>query len=137
MSTWYRDIQPLQEPFDLGLDDAGRQIVGFNVLATKRPSATLLQDLLVILEAAGVGRPRVDMFASSLAVLPRPSDDLGPVLLLRLTGGTGPAGTHNDGAGAYSRPAVQVVVHGASWEAAETMARAAYSALCAVRNQAA
>lgn len=37
-SVWYRSITPLQEPFDIGLDDRQRARVAFNVLAVKRPS---------------------------------------------------------------------------------------------------
>ena len=36
--TYYQDLLPTQEPFDLGLDTTGRAQVAFNVLATKRPS---------------------------------------------------------------------------------------------------
>ena len=36
--TWYREINPLQEPFDLGPDAANRAQVAFNVTAIKRPS---------------------------------------------------------------------------------------------------
>jgi hypothetical protein len=37
-SGWYRDIKPLQEPLDLGLDYEGRARVAFNVMGAKRPS---------------------------------------------------------------------------------------------------
>lgn len=37
-SVWYRSIRPLQEPFDIGLDDRQRTRVAFNLLAVKRPS---------------------------------------------------------------------------------------------------
>jgi hypothetical protein len=37
-SVWYRSIRPLQEPFDIGLDDRQRARCAFNVLAVKRPS---------------------------------------------------------------------------------------------------
>ena len=36
--TFYQDLLPTQEPFDLGLDATGRAQVAFNVMATKRPS---------------------------------------------------------------------------------------------------
>lgn len=36
--TYYQDLLPTQEPFDLGLDAQGRAQVAFNVMATKRPS---------------------------------------------------------------------------------------------------
>lgn len=36
-SGWYREIVPLQEPFDAGIDDRGQARCAFNVIATKRP----------------------------------------------------------------------------------------------------
>ena len=36
-SGWYREINPLQEPFDMGLDSRGQARCGFNVTAVKRP----------------------------------------------------------------------------------------------------
>lgn len=38
-SVFYHKIVPLQEPFDMPLDESGRARVAFNVLATKRPDA--------------------------------------------------------------------------------------------------
>lgn len=35
--TWYVEVEPTQEPFDLGLDAKERACVAFNVHATKRP----------------------------------------------------------------------------------------------------
>lgn len=37
-SVWYREISPLQEPFDLSPDEKGRARCAFNFVATKRPS---------------------------------------------------------------------------------------------------
>jgi hypothetical protein len=34
-ATWYLRAEPLQAPFDLGRDDAGRWLVGFNVQIEK------------------------------------------------------------------------------------------------------
>jgi hypothetical protein len=136
--TPYLSITPLQEPFDLGLDDAGMEQCAFNVVCMKRPSGTFLEELLGILVAAGVGIANVSIFASSKAILPDASAPGAPpaILHLKATGGTPPIGTHNDGAGAYRRPGVQLIVRAASWPAAYAMAQAAYSALIAVRNQA-
>lgn len=36
--TFYRELDPVQEPFDMGLDITGRAQVAFNVAAIKRPS---------------------------------------------------------------------------------------------------
>lgn len=36
-SGWYREITPLQEPFDAGVDDRKQARCGFNVIAVRRP----------------------------------------------------------------------------------------------------
>lgn len=36
--TRYKRLLPLQEPFDMGLDAAGRPMVAFNVMAERQPS---------------------------------------------------------------------------------------------------
>lgn len=36
-SGWYREINPLQEPFDAGVDDRKQARCVFNVIAIKRP----------------------------------------------------------------------------------------------------
>jgi hypothetical protein len=132
--TWWRDIQPLQEPFDLGVEeDTGRAQFAFNVFITKRPSAAFIPELVKILVTAGVGTEDVNIFATSKAVIPTGK---GPYLSVKPTGGAGPLGTHNDGPGAYRRPSVQVVARASTWQAAEAMAQAAYTALIDVRNQA-
>jgi hypothetical protein len=132
--VWYRDIQPLQEPFDVGdVDEQGRSQCAFNVLVTKRPSGSFVQELIAILVAAGVGVANESIFGTSGSAIP---SGRGPYLSVRPTGGSSPAGTHNDGVSAYRRPAAQIIVRASSWPAAEGMAQAAYSALVAVRNQA-
>lgn len=133
MPVWYRDLEPLNEPFDIGLDETGsRQQYSFNFLATKRPSATVLQEVIAVLVAAGVGAANVNIFASAKAVIPA---GVGPYLSLRLTGGAPPLGTHNAGRAAYRRPGIQGIVTASSSAAAYAMADAAWSALVAVRNQ--
>lgn len=136
MSRWL-GVMPLQEPFDVGPDEAGRPMCGFNVVVTKRPSDTFADELLAILEAAGVGTPGTNLLASSAVALPKLSDPGGggPFLVLRTTSGAGPKGTHGDGVGAYRRPAAQILVHARHWRAAEVMAHAAYDALVAVKNR--
>lgn len=37
LSGWYREINPLQEPFDLGVDDRKEIRFAFNVTAVRRP----------------------------------------------------------------------------------------------------
>lgn len=136
--TRYLSVTPLQEPYDLDLDDAGFPQVAFNAVCTKAPSATYLEELLAVWEAAGVGQRNVTLFASSLAKLPELTLPGAPaaVLHFKATSGTGPIGTHNEGAGALRRPGVQVIVHGRTWPAAYAMALAAYDALLGLRNKA-
>lgn len=134
--TWYRDIQPLQEPYDLGeLDDAGRVQLVFRVVATKRPSATFLQELLTILEDALVGQRRVNLFAGSLALVPTDPEAKGPFLLIMSESGPGPLGTHDTGVAGLRRPAAKITVFGATLPAASVMAEAAYLALANCRNR--
>ncbi len=135
MSTWYLALLPQQEPFDVGPDENGRAQFSFNVLAMKRPSASFIQEILAVLEAAGVGTRAVDLFGSSQVAIPGPEVP-GPFLVVRSRGGTTPMGTHNDGPGAYRQPGAHFLVHGRDAAAAEAMAQAAYGALLAVRNQA-
>lgn len=132
MPCWYLDLSPLQEPFDVGLDEAGRAQCGFNVVARKRPSGMWVQELIAVLVGAQVGVEKVNVFATSAATIPTGD---GPYLSIRPTGGAAPEGTHNDGAAAYRRPGAQVLVRAKSWVAAEAMAIKAYDALVAVRNR--
>jgi hypothetical protein len=138
VTAQFLSITPLQEPFDLGQADGGRALYAFNVVAMKTPSSTFLQELITVLEAAGVGVENVTIFASSRTTIPDGSEPGAPpaILHIKATGGTGPVGTHNAGAGAYRRPGAQVLVYGASTQAAEAMIHAAYNALVGVRNQA-
>lgn len=137
--TQYLSITALQEPFDLGMDEAGRAQCAFNVLCMKRPSDTFLEELVVVLEAAGVGQRGVTIYASSMAVIPEPDGGPGssaPMLSIKATGGAPPLGTHNAGAGAYRRPSAQVIARAGTWRDAETLAHAAYTALTGVLNRA-
>lgn len=131
--THYLAIDPQQEPFDIGLDDSGRIQYSVNFLSQMRPSPAFLREIVAVLVAAGVGIEGQNIFGSSLASIP---SGPGPILSIRATGGTPPIGTHNDGAGAYRRPSVQIIVGAAIEEQAFAMAQAAYDALIAVRNQA-
>lgn len=137
--TQYLSITALQEPFDLGKDEAGRAQCAFNVLCMKRPSDTFLAELVVVLEEAGVGQRGVTIFASSMAVIPEPDGGPGtsaPLLSIKATGGAAPLGTHNAGAGAYRRPGAQVIARARTWREAEALAHKAYNALTGVLNSA-
>jgi hypothetical protein len=141
--TWYLEVVPVQEPFDLGLDEPSRLQYVFNVVATKRPSGTFLEELAQVLEDAGVGTRGTDIFLSSNATMP---DENGPFITLTDTGGPGPLRTHNEAgptavagssamAVSYQRPTAQVVTRARSASACRAKAYAAYSALSAVRNR--
>jgi hypothetical protein len=136
--TWYLTVDPQQEPTDAGPAEDGRELYSVNFHTMKRPSATVLEELLGVLEDAGVGTIAVSLFGSSAVSIPTRGDPVagpGPFLLLKETGGAGPVGTHNDGAAAYRRPGVQVLVTGESTAAVKAMAYAAYDALVAISNQ--
>ena len=130
--TWYLSIMPVQEPFDFGGGQKGRAELSFNVEVTKVFSTTLLEELVKILENAGVGTRNVNIFGSSAAYDP---SDAGPYLFLTVAGGPIPINTHNQiSPPAYVRPTVKVTVRGDNYGAVETMVNAAYVALSAVRN---
>jgi len=117
--THYVAIQPLQEPFDLGeLDDSDRVQISFNVVALKRPSVRFLDEIVSVLEAAGVGVEGTTIFSTAKATVPR----AGACLSILATGGAPPVGTHNDGAGAYRRPGAQLIARAPSWAEASALA---------------
>ncbi len=131
--TWYREISDIQQPFDMKLDSTGRAKVGFNISIVKRPSTPLIEELVSILVAAGVGTSAGNIFAASSADIPTGS---GPYLTIEPTGGLFAERTHNETSSpAYQRPTAQIVVRAKTYSAARTMANAAYTALVNVRNQ--
>lgn len=130
--TWYREIDPQQEPHDLTVDDVGRARCGFNIYAIKDGVGDFTAEIVKRLEDATVGTYETDIFISSRHTVPTGD---GPYLSLIETGGTGPERTHNTiFPPAYKRPSLLLVVRARTYEAAETMAKAAYNALI-VRNQ--
>lgn len=130
--TFYERIVPIQEPFDLGLDEAGRSVVVLNVMTTKAPSTTLEEEVVSVLVAAGVGVFNESIFASSHVALPQGA---GPFLVVVGTGGIGPRFEHNSRAPARQMPTLKLTAHASTYIAARAMARAAYDALVQVRNQ--
>lgn len=122
-----------QEPFDIGLDDAGRPQFSFNVLARSRPSPSFVADVVALLVAAAVGVRGETLFESSGAQLP-PNDSPVAFLHVRATGGLSPMGTHNDGPTAYRQPGAIVIATARTSAAAEALALAAYNALAPRRN---
>lgn len=94
-------------------------------------------DIVTILEAAGVGVRASTIFVGSKASLPTPgpSSDVAFITLV-VTGGSAPEGTHNSiDVPGYVRPSAQVVARATHYSAAEAMAQAAYVALFPVRNR--
>jgi len=128
--AFYKRIKALQEPFDGGLDDKQRSKVQFNILATKAPSATFLEEIVAYLESLGVVSGNV--FVSTRASIPSGE---GPYLSIVETGGTGSITEQNSDSPAFQRPGAQIVARAGDYVAARTLARAAYDALVRVKNQ--
>ena len=101
------DVNDLQPPFDSGaLDGNGRAQYVFNILVLKVPSATFLDEIVAVLEGAGVGTYGVDIFTTSKAVIPTGA---GPYLSVVATGGAAGVRTHTVRYGpAYERPTAQL-----------------------------
>lgn len=136
-TIFWLDVFDLQPPFDAGVLDAlGRAQWTFNIQALKHPSTTFSREIEAILVAAAVGTASgatPNIFRSAKAVIPAGN---GPYLVINATGGIAGLRTHNVVSGpTYERPTAQITVRAASSEAAEGMARAAYAALMAVKNQ--
>ena len=130
--TTYLIIDVVQEPLDIGLDEADRIQWSFNIDVDKKASRTFYEELRNLLEDAGVGTRNVDIFGSSKAKIPTGD---GPYLLILETGGTAPMKVQNSKSPRYQRPSAQIVVRGKSNSAARAMAFDAYDALAGVRNQ--
>lgn len=94
-------------------------------------------DVVTILETAGVGTYGSTIFVGSKAVLPTPdSESEVAFITIVATGGAAPEGTHNStDVPAYVRPSAQVVARASKYSLAEAKALQAYLALFKVRNQ--
>jgi hypothetical protein len=131
--AWYREIEMLQEPFDMGLDDTKRVRFAFNIEAIKSYSTTFEEEISKLLTDAGVGTFATSIFIGSAASIPT---GVGPYLSIVATPGMRPERTHNEIATpAAQRPSAQLVTMATSYVAAKTMALAAYAALVGVRNR--
>jgi hypothetical protein len=129
----FLDIDVLQEPFPIGKDASQRIRIGFNCLVTKTESDTFSEEIVAILVAGGVGTYETNIFISESADIPTGD---GPYLTVNETGGFRGLRIHDQPKPAYPRPGVQIVVRAMTYDAARTMARAAYNALAAVKNTA-
>lgn len=131
-TVYYREIFPVQEPFDLGLDETGRPRVAFNIRAIKKPSSTFAEEIVSILVTAGVGVSGTNIFVSSKVSVPAGA---GPYLSIIETGGTAPLRKHNSvNTPDFQRPSAQIVARASSYSSARSKAYAAYNALVGIRN---
>lgn len=130
--THYQRIDPTQHFIDLGLDESGRQVIGFNIGAVKESSDTFRQEITTQLVASGVGVFGVDIFRGALSKIPSSG---GPFLHLRETGGAAPMHTQNEiNPPAVQRPSMLLTARATEYSVADVMIRAAYTALVGVRN---
>ncbi len=133
MSAWYQEINLVQEPIDIGVDGQGRQKYAINISAVKSFSRAFAEEIIGLLETAGVGAFGTDIFGGSVTDVP---DGKGPFLHFIDTGGATPLRTHNEiGPPAYQRPTAQLVARAKSFSAARSMAQDAYDALVGIRNR--
>lgn len=130
--TFYREIDPDTEPFDMTPETNGRAQVAFNIRVVKAFSETFAEELVKRLEDTSVGTYETDIFVSGKAQIP---SEGGPYLSIKETGGVSALRIQNDVAvPAYPRPAAQILVRAETYEDARAMARAAWNSLAAVRN---
>lgn len=97
----------------------------------------LTDDLVTILETAGVGVYGTTIFVGSKAALPTlESESEVAFVSIIAGGGASPEGTHNlVDVPAYVKPSAQIVARAMKYSLAEAKALEAYSALFKVRNQ--
>jgi hypothetical protein len=129
--AFYLWVRPIQEPFDLGVDERGRVQLVFNVNARKTPSNKFIEEVAKILVTGGVGAWGKVIFGSSLVTIPSGS---GPYVSIIENSGLAPLYIQNSASPAYQQPSAQIIVRAADYAVARTTARVAYDALAAVRN---
>lgn len=130
--TWYREINPVQEPQASVMDETKKRVLyQFNIDVVKCPSTTLLKELAQRIHAEGAGVRGTNIFISPKAVIPT---DAGPYIVLKSTGGTGPAWIHNSDTPNMQNPSVQISVIAESDDVANASAYAVYDALVGVKN---
>lgn len=96
---------------------------------------TFGHDLVYLIEQAGLGVYSIDLFRSSLTIIP---SGPGPFITINETGGTAPEGTHNAavvGLPAYVKPSAQIIVRAEDFDVAMTRAWALYLLIFAVQNR--
>lgn len=125
--AWYRELEPVQEPFDFGLDVTGRRARwAFNIRSVKAFSATFLEEIAHELVTVGV-LVSGEIFFGSKARLP---DGDGPFLSIRETSGGPHERTHNTiSPPAYVQPTAQLTIHALDPVLAQSKAVAIHNAL--------
>lgn len=130
VSAYYFQILAAQEPFPIGADVKDRNM--FSVNFRGKASGTLSEledDVIAVLQDAGLVTPNVDVFAGPRTKIP---DGDGPFVLVKSTGGVGPDETHD---GVKTRNfSFQVVVYAKSYVAGRTKANAIWQTLDGRRN---
>ncbi|MGH6631204.1 MAG: hypothetical protein ACREB3_15870 [Burkholderiales bacterium] len=139
MSARYLQLDALQEPYDLGVDELGRTKIQFNLAAQKTASvgSVFEQELAKILTTAAPGTfsssgGSRNIFIGTTAKIP---SGPGPYLSIISTSGAPPQKIHNNPGPSYFRPTALIVARATDQTAAIAMARAAYDALTVVVNQ--
>jgi hypothetical protein len=133
VQTWYLEVMPMQPPTDMTADGPGRAKFSFNVMARKKPSATFLDELALILEDAGVASHAAgSLYVGAKAVIP---DGAGPYLHIGATGGPAGRRTQNVRGIDYPDCTAMIVARAEDSADAEALAWAAYNAFAQVRNQ--
>jgi len=142
MAARYLRIDPLQPPYDLGVDEAGRSKIQFNIFCerTKVTGTTSFEDEIVkILVDGGVVTlaPDRNVFVGSNAKIPSPPTpgSAGPLLSIIATSGLPGRKIQNTQGVDYKQPTALIVVRATSYVAARAMAHQALAVLEVVRNQ--
>jgi hypothetical protein len=94
-------------------------------------------DLIGYLQAQGFGTPAVNLFDNGLPLDSPTAPVADAIIAVRATGGLPPLYVHDQVGPSVARPGAQVIVRGAEYGIAETLARAfdAWQALGSVSNQ--
>jgi len=94
----------------------------------------MLDDLVWLIEQAGLGTYGTDLFKGTKAAIP--ITGAGPFTTLIATGGASPEGTHNmTDLPAYVHPSAQIVVRAELYDVAEAHVKALYELLYPIRNR--
>lgn len=138
MSARYLKIDALQPPYDLGVDEAGRSKMQFNI-ATERTSPTGVtgfeEEIGKILQDAGVGTytgATIDIFFGSNAKIPAGK---GPFIQVISTSGLPGRKIQNTQGVEYKQPTALIVVRATDYVVARAKIFEALAALEVVRNQ--